>query len=348
MAGAPRPRRPTPWRLTRRGRQVRAGVGLVAVAVTLGVIFAGLGAAHSRPPGSPAGGAAPGRHVVAQGGLPAVESGLLPWRLRAPLSREVAAAGPRGRLLLLGGLTSGGASADGIFTVNPATGHARAAGTLARPLHDAAGTSLRGHEMIFGGGAQASVATVQEFNPAVPGRTARHATASVTGALPAARSDAAAVTIGGTAYVVGGYTGTRPDAEVLATSDGRGFRGVAALPVPVRYPAVAALGGTIFAFGGEAITGPRAGQPVERHSGHRPRPAHRESHRAPTRAAGRRGRGDRRRPHFRGRRREQRGPDARPRDGLHPARPGAGRWPPGPRDHGALVIHLHRLDHLGL
>ena len=178
MAGAPRPRRPAPWRLTRRGRQVRTGVGLVAVAVTLGVIFADLGAAHSRPPGSPAGGAAPGRHGVAQGGLPAVESGLLPWRLRAPLSREVAAAGPRGRLFLLGGLTSGGASADGIFAVNPATGHARAAGTLARPLHDAAGTSLRGHEMIFGGGAQASVATVQEFNPPVPGQTARHAAVS--------------------------------------------------------------------------------------------------------------------------------------------------------------------------
>src|SRR5215472_1550929 len=263
MAGARRPRRPTPWRLTRRGRQVRTGVGLVAVAVTLGVIFADLGAAHSRPPGSPAGGGAPGGHVVARGGLPAVESGLLPWRLRAPLSREVATAGPRGRLLLLGGLTSGGASADGVFAVSPATGYAPRAGTLARPLHDAAGTLLRGHELIFGGGAQVSVATVQEFSPPGPGRTARRATATVTGALPAARSDAASVTIGGTGYVVGGYTGTRPDAEVLATSDGRSFRAVAALPVPVRYPAVAALGGTIFAFGGEAISGSRAGQPVD-------------------------------------------------------------------------------------
>ena len=164
---------------------------------------------------------------------------------------------------LLGGLTSGGASASGVFAVNPATGYARAAGTLARPLHDAAGTLLRGHELIFGGGAQASVATVQEFTPPGPGRRAGRATATVAGALPAARSDAVSVTIGGTSYVVGGYTGTRPDAEVLATSDGRSFRAVAALPVPVRYPAVAALGGTIFAFGGEAITGPRAGQPVD-------------------------------------------------------------------------------------
>jgi hypothetical protein len=242
---------------------VRTGVGLVAVAVTLGVIFAGLGAAHSRPPTSPAGGAAPGRHVVAQGGLPAVESGLLPWRLRAPISREVAEAGPRGRLLLLGGLTSGGTSANGVFAVNPATGYTRAAGTLARALHDSAGTSLRGHELIFGGGALASVATVQAFTASGSGRTARRATATVTGAMPAARSDAASVTIGGTGYVVGGYTGTRPDAEVLATSDGRSFRPVAALPVPVRYPAVAALGGTIFSFGGEAVTGPHAGQPVD-------------------------------------------------------------------------------------
>src|SRR5262249_38053963 len=158
-------------------------------------IFAGLGAAHSRPPGSPAGGAAPGRHVVAQGGLPAVESGLLPWRPPAPPSRGGAAPGQPRRAPPPGRPAARGGSAGGIFPGNPASGHARAAGTLARPLHDAAGTSLRGHEMIFGGGAQASVATVQEFNSPVPGRTARHATASVTGALPAARSDAAAVTI---------------------------------------------------------------------------------------------------------------------------------------------------------
>jgi hypothetical protein len=252
---------------------VRAGVGLVALAVTLGVIFAGLGAsrsrtngsrtAGSRATGSQAGGATPGRPGLGSGGLPAVESGLLPWRLPAPLSREVAAPGPRGRLLLLGGLRSGGASTGGVLAVNPATGHARAAGALARPLHDAAGTLLRGHELIFGGGAQASVATVQEFNPPAPGRAAGRVTATVTGALPAARSDAASVTIGDTGYLLAGYTGTRADAEVLATSDGRSFRAVAALPVPVRYPAVAALGGTIFAFGGEAVTGPGAGQPVD-------------------------------------------------------------------------------------
>ena len=84
----------------------------------------------------------------------------------------------------------------------------------------------------------------------------------MTGTLGAARSDATAVTIGGTAYVVGGYTGGGPDAQVLATSDGRHFRSVAALRVPVRYPAIAAFGGKIFVFGGQAVTGPAAGKPV--------------------------------------------------------------------------------------
>ena len=50
---------------------------------------------------------------------------------------------------------------------------------------------------------------------------------------------------------------------MLATTDGRTFTKVAALPVPVRYPAVAALGGKVFVFGGQTITGPHAGAPVE-------------------------------------------------------------------------------------
>jgi hypothetical protein len=61
--------------------------------------------------------------------------------------------------------------------------------------------------------------------------------------------------VGGTAYVVGGYDGTNFDATVLATSDGANFSAVAALPIPVRYPAVAALGGRIYVFGGQTATG---------------------------------------------------------------------------------------------
>ena len=47
--------------------------------------------------------------------LPAVEAGLLPWRLSEPLSREVVVP-PRGKrdLLVLGGLDAHGSSAAGV------------------------------------------------------------------------------------------------------------------------------------------------------------------------------------------------------------------------------------------
>ena len=63
------------------------------------------------------------------------------------------------------------------------------------------------------------------------------------GNLPAPRSDAQAATIGATSYIVGGFDGTRPDAPVVATTNGQTYRTIATLPVPVRNAAVAALGG---------------------------------------------------------------------------------------------------------
>src|SRR6516165_6062279 len=187
-------------------------------------------------------------HAAAPPVLAAAESGLLPWHLAAPLSREVVVPGSPGQLIVLGGLTSAGTSASGVYTVGTATGTARKIGALSAPLHDAAGVSAGGRVLVFGGGSPVTVGTVQTFSAAGTGR--------VTGSLPAPRSDAAAVTVGGTAYVVGGYDGSRPDAAVLATTEARTFTTVADLPVPVRYPAVAALDGLIYAFGGQAITGP--------------------------------------------------------------------------------------------
>ena len=81
--------------------------------------------------------------------------------------------------------------------------------------------------------------------------------------MPAPRSDAVAVTIGQTTYLVGGYNGAQPDATVLATSNGRTFTTAAVLRIPVRYPAVAALGGQIYVFGGQAVSGRHAGAPVD-------------------------------------------------------------------------------------
>ena len=80
-------------------------------------------------------------------------------------------------------------------------------------------------------------------------------TAAVAGQLPRPRSDTSAVTLGGTAYLIGGYDGARYDRRVLATSNGGRFAAVATLKVPVRYPAVAGIGGRIWVFGGQTPSG---------------------------------------------------------------------------------------------
>jgi PQQ-like domain len=206
----------------------------------------------------------PARAAAAPRGLPAAEAGLMPWRLAAPISREVAVAGSAGRLIVLGGLTTGGGSASGVYTVGTASGAVRQVGVLSAALHDAAVAVIARHAVVFGGGSPATVATVQAFTlRGLRGRGGAATAATIAGSMPVPRSDAVAATIGPTTYVVGGYDGARADAAVLATTDGRTFTKAAALPVPVRYPAVAALGGKVFVFGGQAITGPHAGAPVD-------------------------------------------------------------------------------------
>ena len=164
------------------------------------------------------------------------------------------------RLIILGGLSASGASASSVNAIRTATGTARYIGALAVPVHDAAVAAIGGRALVFGGGSQTSVATVQAFS--MHGRSGR--TRGVTaGSMPMRRSDAAAVTVGSTTYVVGGYDGAQPDATVLATTNGRNFTTVATLRIPVRYPAVAALGGRIYVFGGQAVRGPHAGAPVD-------------------------------------------------------------------------------------
>jgi hypothetical protein len=184
-----------------------------------------------------------------------------PWRLPVPVAGEVALA-QRGRLLVIGGLDSSGASSDGILALDPRTGDVRDRGTLVQPTHDAAGAVLGGNAFVFGGGESSSYSGVEELTPGSPPR--------LIGSLPTARSDLAATTIGGRAYLLGGYDGTTLASDVLATSNGRRFHPVARLRVPVRYPAVAAARSRLFVFGGETASGqstdviqevvPRAGQ----------------------------------------------------------------------------------------
>jgi hypothetical protein len=236
--------------------------------ITVLVVLAGLGAVATiglQPTARAHHGAADPpdpRHSAAPHGLPAAEAGLLPWHLRAPLSREVVVPAPGGRLIVLGGLAAGDASVGGVYAIHSGTGAIRRIGALAAPLHDAAAAVIGRRAVVFGGGVTATVATVQAFS--VPGRrgAGSSATAATGRPMPVPRSDAVAATIGATTYVVGGYDGAHPDASVLATTDGRKFTAVANLQVPVRYPAVTALGNQILVFGGQAIVGAGAGAPV--------------------------------------------------------------------------------------
>ena len=90
---------------------------------------------------------------------------------------------------------------------------------------------LGGRLLVLGGGTATSVPTVQAFSPGTQ--------AAVVGQLTRARSDSNGVSAGPVGYVVGGYDGTTVDPQVLATTDGRHFRVVARLPVPVRYAGTA-------------------------------------------------------------------------------------------------------------
>lgn len=55
-------------------------------------------------------------------GLPAIEAGLLPWQLAAPISREVVLPAPANQLLIVGGLDGAGASVPGIFSLATSDG----------------------------------------------------------------------------------------------------------------------------------------------------------------------------------------------------------------------------------
>ncbi len=164
------------------------------------------------------------------------------WQLGAPLSRSVAfTAGAD--VLVAGGLAADQSTTSSVVRLDPATGSATNAGTLAQATHDAAGGVLANQQFVFGGGNQTVTDAVQVLHAGGPG--------AIVGRLPQPRADLAAVTIGATVYLVGGYDGNNATRDVLATTNGTQFRTVAQLPVGVRYPAVTAVGNVIYAFGGE-------------------------------------------------------------------------------------------------
>ena len=195
-----------------------------------------------------------GQHLVDKQ-LPAVEAGLLPWQLSAPLSRMAVYSGnSSNQLIIAGGLTSANQSASGIYGLDTANGNLSSIGNLPYAVHDAAGAKVGGSYALFGGGVNASFSKTAVLNSA--GQVVS------SGNLPGARSDCAAVSIGSVTYIIGGYNGSKADPQVLSTTNGTTFKDIGNLPVPVRYPAVAASGQYIYVFGGEAAGGSRNGNPV--------------------------------------------------------------------------------------
>ena len=217
-------------------------LGIAAVAA-IGVAFApGTGHRRAADPSAPA----RERKAASSAHPPAVEAGLLPWRLSTPLSREVVVPDGTYGLVLLGGLDSGSSSTSAVDALDTRSGRVSRAGQLLQPTHDAVVAALGHRVFVIGGGSATPSGSIQI------GQGRRWVSG---GSLPSARADAGSVTIGGSAYLVGGYDGSTMDAEVVATTDGRSYRPVAALRVPVRYPALAVVGSRIYVFGGLTASG---------------------------------------------------------------------------------------------
>jgi hypothetical protein len=210
---------------------IGSGLGLIALGVN---VVSGGGSSSSTAAGTRS--TAPVRLVAAYSRA----------RLPVPLHGLAVARSLQG-LVAIGGADSGDVSKDTVYALSRSGDSMRTVGRLAQPLHDAAATSVNRQTLVFGGGSDSTLSTVQVL---VPGGTA-----TPLGQLPAALSDLAAVHVGSAAYVIGGYNGTRPDGSVLQTTDGRSFTRVARLPTAIRYAAVAALPDKIYVFGGELGSG---------------------------------------------------------------------------------------------
>jgi hypothetical protein len=226
----------------------RRRAALVAVGA-LALVLGGCGGAAVPKPASSAHHSS-NSHTVATA-PPTLKATLTAWTLPAAVSRPVVL-NVAGAIDILGGLATGDVSTASVVSIDPASGNTGSGGRLEEGVHDAAGAYLAGTAMVFGGGSYADVAAVQGW---VPGTAA----ATVIGHLPVPRSDLAAVTVGTTAFVLGGLDANQLVGAILATTDGIHFHVVGALPQPVRYPAVAVDGtGDVWVFGGELGTGENA------------------------------------------------------------------------------------------
>ena len=143
MSAEPQLRTRTGGTASRHVRRRHAAVALLAAASAVVVgLFAGAtgrSQAHHLTPGA----ATRPRPVPTP--LPvAVEAGLLPWRLAAPISRSVVLPTGGSRLVVLGGLTAGVTTTGEVTSLDTATGATAAVAALPTPVHDAAAAVVGG------------------------------------------------------------------------------------------------------------------------------------------------------------------------------------------------------------
>jgi outer membrane protein assembly factor BamB len=157
------------------------------------------------------------------------------------LTKSASVAMPGGKLMVLGG-----AGSDDILAGPPS--HLRVLGHLTTRTHDAAAV-LRGRSVVlYGGGASVSTPAALRVDPR-------------TGATRALRpldeplSDLGAAQVGGSTYLVGGFTGTTYASAILRVGANDRTTTVARIPAGTRYAGVATSGGKIYVAGGLTTRG---------------------------------------------------------------------------------------------
>ena len=225
-------------------RRAAAAVLLLATGCTTGCTDGGA-AAPSSPRTTRSGAASPTAPAASPTRRPVrLRVGRTRWRLPEPVAREAVVPGADGTsVVVAGGLLAGDRSTGRAYSLDLRRGAVTSLPDLGTAVHDTAGVRLAGQTLVLGGGNASEQSVVQSV---------RRGGARVRGHLPGARSDLSAVRVRDRALVVGGYDGLSPALPgVLSSRDGRRWRTVARLPVPVRYAAVVATGATVWVFGGE-------------------------------------------------------------------------------------------------
>ena len=163
--------------------------------------------------------------------------GTLPF----PLTKSASVTVPGGKLIVLGGEGS-----DRILAGPPA--RLRVVGHLPTATHDAAAV-VRGHAvLLYGGGESVSTPAVLRVDPATYATHALHP-------LDEPLSDLGAERLGGSTYLVGGFTGTTYASAILRVGANNRTTTVARLPAGTRYAGVATTGGKIYVAGGLTTNG---------------------------------------------------------------------------------------------